>query len=626
MNIKFKKIHIHHFLSIGDAELELTNKGFCLINGINNNPLDASRSNGSGKSSIVNAIIWTITGETSQGLKSNIPNIYFNDGCWVELTFDVDGKEYILLRSKDDKKLGTNLKITVDGNSDACNGKGIRESTALLQQHLPDLTSELLGSVIILGQGLPQKFTANTPSGRKEVLEHLSKSDFMIQDIKERINRRIDELNSNKRTIEDAKLQTETLLLFNEEDLLKLSNALEKMNNKPDFDSTINLLSKEIEELEGQLKILSDAVLVLEQSQQEKNKVLTETRAKQHEITTEITKEHYEENQQLNTILQTLNNTKSNLVNKIRELKAIKDVCPTCGQKIPDVHTQDTTSLETELEGLEKQIGIAINNINVDKENYNTAIKEIQDKFTTQLSDLQTSLAELTTQLSLNKTSASKLSEDKTTKVIKRNQEISLKDGFDKELSRLEKEKEDKLSLKVKETKHLEEQKKKLEDVGSQLDIINKMNTLVKRDFRGFLLLNSIEFLNERAKTYASKIFETDDLKILLDGNNIDIVFQGKDYDNLSGGEKQRIDLIVQFSLRDMLKQHLNFSANILVLDEIFDNLDSVSCDKVINFITNEINDVESVFIISHHADELGIGYDTSINIVKDINGVSSVI
>ena len=80
---------------------------------------------------------------------------------------------------------------------------------------MPDITSQLIGSVIILGQGLPFKFSSNTPSGRKEMLEKLSKSDFMIQDIKLRIDKRLTELNNKIRENEDSTLKLETEKIFN---------------------------------------------------------------------------------------------------------------------------------------------------------------------------------------------------------------------------------------------------------------------------------------------------------------------------------------------------------------------------------------------------------------------------
>ena len=136
---------------------------------------------------------------------------------------------------------------------------------------------------------------------------------------------------------------------------------------------------------------------------------------------------------------------------------------------------------------------------------------------------------------------------------------------------------------------------------------------------------NVIDYINVKAKEYCSKIFNSNALDFVLDGNNLDIIFEGKDYENLSGGEKQRIDIIVQFAIRDMMSKYLGFSSNILVLDEITDALDSVSCDKVINFITDELKDVESVFIVSHHATELQLPTDSTIVIQKNELGVSEV-
>jgi DNA repair exonuclease SbcCD ATPase subunit len=96
-------------------------------------------------------------------------------------------------------------------------------------------------------------------------------------------------------------------------------------------------------------------------------------------------------------------------------------------------------------------------------------------------------------------------------------------------------------------------------------------------------------------------------------------------FDNLSGGEKQRCDIILQFAIRDLLQNYLNYSSNILVLDEIFDGLDKISTNKIIDLITNKLKDVESIFIISHHTDELELPVDSEIKVIKNTNGISEV-
>ena len=93
----------------------------------------------------------------------------------------------------------------------------------------------------------------------------------------------------------------------------------------------------------------------------------------------------------------------------------------------------------------------------------------------------------------------------------------------------------------------------------------------------------------------------------------------------MSGGEKQKIDIILQLSLRDTLCNMVNFSSNLLALDEIFDNLDDIGTKQLIDFITSELTDISSVFIISHHSQELNIPYDQEIIICKDANGVSTI-
>ena len=84
------------------------------------------------------------------------------------------------------------------------------------------------------------------------------------------------------------------------------------------------------------------------------------------------------------------------------------------------------------------------------------------------------------------------------------------------------------------------------------------MMTLVKRDFRGFLLSNIIDFIDSKAKEYSSIIFNTNELDFKLEGNNIDISFCNKMLESLSGGEKQKVNLIIQFAIRDMMSNNFN--------------------------------------------------------------------
>ena len=138
------------------------------------------------------------------------------------------------------------------------------------------------------------------------------------------------------------------------------------------------------------------------------------------------------------------------------------------------------------------------------------------------------------------------------------------------------------------------------------------------------MLGNAIEFIDKKAKEYSKDVFDTEKIEFKLDGNNISISYDNKEYENLSGGERQKIDLIVQFALRDMLCTHLGFSSNILVLDELFDNLDDIGCQRVLNLIANKLTDVESIFIVTHHT-TISIPYDNEIIVEKGEDKISRV-
>ena len=101
MILKFEKIILHNFMSFGDAELNLDASGYVLVSGVNKNPVDNASSNGSGKSSIWEAISWALTGETIRGGSKDIRNVFTEGGAFVELTFSVDDDIYSVLRSKE---------------------------------------------------------------------------------------------------------------------------------------------------------------------------------------------------------------------------------------------------------------------------------------------------------------------------------------------------------------------------------------------------------------------------------------------------------------------------------------------------------------------------------------------
>ena len=622
MRLTFKKIIIHGFLSYGHSEIELDNLGYCLVKGVNKCPTDNALSNGAGKSSWISALCWALTGLTVQGNRSNLKNIYLEENsCYVTVFFNADGKEFEVTRINAPK---SDLKIVVNGEDKS--GKGIEESKKILAEYLPDLTKELLNSTIILGQGLPDRFTNNTPSGRKEVLEKLSKSDFMIEDIKERLNTRITQVALELRAEEDKILAEQSKRPILESQLEQKKQLYVEKSKPQDYDNLIQksqenqqILQKEVEKLTAE----QEKEQTLAKDLRAKTKSLYEERQKAKD---KVSKEHQEESQRFMESIATKNSEKFNLETEISKMEKITDICPTCGQKLPNVVKPDPTPKKLLLEGVVKELADLRAAQKEDNEAYQEVLVKIGEKFDLMI---QSAEKEAVEQESKVQSLVVKVLKAQTDLKEQTQTEANLrkeKQSYEESLKELQRE-IDNLDSQVKKSKSAEtEATKKRLNLRNHQEILNKMATYVKRDFRGFLLQNVIAFIDDKCKEYAQEVFGTRDLEFKLNNNNIDILYAQKELESLSGGEQQRVNIIIQLAIRDMMCRFLNFSSNIIVLDELFDQLDTLSTSKVVDLITSQLRDLSSIFIISHHSEELDIPADSFLTIEKSSSGISTVL
>lgn len=615
-SVFFKHLSISNFMSYANAEIDLNRTGNVIVGGLNNSPEDNAKSNGCGKSSLFSALAWCLTGETVSGAK-DVSNIYTSGKTEVSISFDFDNNEYKIIRTKNP----SNLFIYINGENKS--GKGIRDTEKLLSQYLPQLTSSLLNSVIILGQGLPQRFTNNTPAGRKEVLESLSNSDFMITDLKDRLSKRKLVLDSQKRDIQDRILTINTSISINTNTIDTLNNELSSFDSTENLELTIQSIQEKIIEINSEI---GDQTEFVSELQEQYSDSLELQHKLNEEYTYALNSIHKIDTSDKQSELIELKSKASAINSKIVELNNITDICPTCGQKLPNVTKIDTSDLREEYDNLVSLIKELENTISDINEQNNKLVSDCSDKYTEKISSITSDINTLSIDLSTNQNKLNKLITEKgnyeSTLATAKNSLLNLEDNINYRKNKI-------LELKQinenfsNELYNINEQ---LSDVDNRLSINSKMQTLVKRDFRGYLLNNVITFIEKRAKLYATDVFGTDKLSFELSNNNINISYDGKDYSVLSGGEKQKLDVIIQFAIRDMLCTFLGFSSNILVLDEITDSLDSIGVGKIFNLIGSYLNDVEVVYIISHHTDELEIPADDEIIIIKGDDKLSRII
>lgn len=624
MKLKLNKVILHNFLSYGHSELELNDRGYCLVRGINRCSKDNAVSNGSGKSSWSSGICWALTGETAQGLKTGIKNIYAdkNDDCYVTLMFDVDKDSYEVTRYREGKS-GSDLKIKLNGQD--ISGKGIKESELVLGQYLPDLTSELIGSVIILGQGLPYKFTGNKPSGRKEVLEKLSKSDFMIEDIKNRIGQRLIKLNNDLRKAQDNLLSYKSKKSVYESQLERLKASLEELNKPTDFDKNIKDLQELIDKCNSEINVHKTKIDSINEQLNILDEEINNLRDEKAKGSLAISNKYQALIDEKKELVFSIQADIKSLNQEIIRIENIKDVCPTCHRPFEGVNKPDVTPIKEKLSEVQKSYDEASNELKGIQSKQSEELSNFESTYTKKIDELYIKRNNYRTEINTLTTYINNLGGKVRTYEADKAREEANKENHIKNLEKVEKDiQTTKESICDVNEKIINEMKVE-EDLSNRVDIVNKMKTLVQRDFRGFLLSNVIDFISKKAKEYSLDIFGTDNLEFTLDGNEINISYCDKSFENLSGGEKQKVDLIVQFAIRDMMSQYLDFRSNILVLDEITDNLDSIGCNNVLNLISKKLNDVESIFIVSHHAEELAIPSDSEIVVVKNEEGISSI-
>jgi DNA repair exonuclease SbcCD ATPase subunit len=91
-----------------------------------------------------------------------------------------------------------------------------------------------------------------------------------------------------------------------------------------------------------------------------------------------------------------------------------------------------------------------------------------------------------------------------------------------------------------------------------------------------------------------------------------------------SMGEKRRIDVAISLALADLLSSRSSKSFNLLILDEVFEHLDSAGIDAIMSLLRLLNKTKESVFVITHK-DEFKEQFSSEIQVVRKGNEATVV-
>ena len=199
----FKSVEIQNFMSIKTAQINLDEQGLVLIRGINeDNP--NFMSNGAGKSTIIESLVYVLFGRTLRGVKGDdVVSKTANKNCKVVLDLvDDDGTEYRISRYRKHHQNKNSVFLFCNGTditpkSEADFTKKIIE---LLQTDFMTFTSSILYSAESF------KFTQATDSELKSAFDVML--DLKIySDCQEEVKTQLRELTSKKQKLDSKILE-----------------------------------------------------------------------------------------------------------------------------------------------------------------------------------------------------------------------------------------------------------------------------------------------------------------------------------------------------------------------------------------------------------------------------------
>ncbi len=565
--IKFEKIRWKNFLSTGNnfTEIDLTQKPTTLVVG----------DNGAGKSTMLDALSFGLFGKSHRKIsKSQLVNSVNQKGTLVEVLFSVNGVNYKIVRG-----IKPNV-FEIWANDNMINQNShAKEYQQILERNILKLTHKSFHQIVVLGSSSFVPFMQLGSGARREVIEDLldinmfSKMNALL---KEKMSILKEDIKDNSHKIEVVKTK-----INSQKKYLRDLSALNTAHRK-EKESEITVLLAEITELQDFNTNNMSTATTRQQDVSKKLEKIATSREK---------------------LLNYQSSFKSEIKSVVKQAKFFEDnaICPTCDQDIDeDLRDAKKTDAQTRAKEL------------------NDVMTESHDKMEEFESQLKVLNAELT---EVNELQNVVNNNNQTITRINRNidrirNEIEsmaentgdLAEAND-DLMRLNKELDTKQDQKYKLHENYSYQQvssELLRDTGIKtkiikqyLPVINQLTNQYLQILDFFVHFDLDESFNETIRSRFRDNFS---------------------YDSFSEGEKQRIDLSLLFTWRQIAKMKNSVATNLLILDETFDSsLDDDGVDNLMKII-HTLGEETNVFVISHKAELEDAAFQRRIEFVKEKN------
>ena len=563
--INFKTIRYKNFLSTGNAftEIRLNEQKSTLIVG----------HNGAGKSTMLDAIAFALFGKPHRNInKPQLLNSINQKGCVVEVEFTIGAGEFKIVRG-----LKPNL-FEIWKNGEMINQSShAKEYQRILEQNILKLNHKSFHQVVVLGSSSFIPFMQLPAGHRRDVIEDLldinvfSKMNVLLKEKNTILKDNIKDI-TYKLDLSKNKIETQNKYI---RDVKELTNANISKNK-----SEIQSLKDESEGLQQENTELSAAV--------EKT---------QGPLEEEINKLHDKKQSLLQFSAQF--RQKMSTVVKEAQFYEEHDNCPTCEQELDaDLRSSKLAKSKADAKELQSAMNRATEEstkVETTLDDLNKKLKDIREKNNTIHTNNQT-IARIQKSIeTLEKEISGSATADLDQAKLDLETMISDKDDLLEEKLKLS----DQYSYNGVMAEMLKDTGIKTKIIKQYLPVINKLVNQYLQILDFFVHFDLDESFNETIRSRHRDEFT---------------------YDSFSEGEKQRIDLALLFTWRQIAKMKNSVATNLLILDETFDS--SLDHDGVENLlkILHTLGDDTNIFVISHKGEILDGKFNSKIEFIKEKN------
>ena len=591
--VTFTELKIQNFLSIGEEVVPIDfKKGLHIVTGINRDKED--RRNGVGKSTVADALYFSIFGNTLREIKKNfIPNNLTEGKTKVELLFTVDdphyGKnEFHIIRTLSPSKCLV-FKNGIDKTQSTITNTDNYIQTVLSSS--PEVFQNCV--IMTLNNHIP--FMAKNKTDKRKFIEKI----FNLEVFSRMLNDLRADQSEIKRDfdINITRLEETNNYLTSQK---AQSNSFEDNKNKKKstMHSTINQHKQDLHEAEEKINKIS-----LLDDQPYKDKIL--------ELENKLGVINKDKDHANNFVISQKQVIKSN-VEILKKLGTEDDTCPVCMRPMEE-HDHDRIDEEKKnikklLTGEKLEVEASIKSIeeyNREISKINSAIRIVNEKITA-IQNQKYSMSHIQESIDYIKKCISEIDAEFDTIDDETNTFKVIVDELDDKVQNISKE---------------------INTIKRSLDLLDVVKFVVSEEgVKSFIVKKILRNFNSKLTHYLKQL-DSNSICVFNEYFEEEIVNEkGKIclYNNFSGAERKAIDLACLFSFMDMRKAQGDVHYNISFYDELFDSsLDEKGVDLVLEILNERVEQLdECIFVISHRKESIKAATGDIIFLEKS-NGIT---